>query len=78
MIPGPRSSFYFGVRPHGGLFSDVHFTKCLTNNMLSNFPFSIPYLLFTHCDFFEGKSPKYFRSLTSGKHEIKIEDTKVL
>lgn len=46
--------------------------------MLSNFPFSIPYLLSTHCDFFEGKLTKYFNSLSSGKERIKIVDTKVL
>lgn len=61
-----------------GLFSNVHFTNCLTNTMLSNFPFSIPYLLCTHCDFFEGKLTKYFSRLTSGKQRIKIVDTKVL
>lgn len=46
--------------------------------MLSNFPFSIPYLLSTHWDFFEGKLTKYFSSLTSGKQRIKIVDTKGL
>lgn len=75
---GPRSSFCFGVIPHRGLFSNTHFTNCLTNNMLSNFSFSIPYLLSTHCDFFEGKLTKYFSSLTSGKQRNKIVDTKVL
>lgn len=75
---GPRSSYYFRVIPQGGLFSNVHFTNCLTNNMLSNLSFSIPYLLSTHCDFFEVKLTKYFSSLTSGKQRIKIVDTKVL
>lgn len=73
-----KSSYYFKVIPHGGLFSNVHFTNCLTNNTLFNLPFSIPYLFSTHCDFFEGKLTKYFSSLTSGKQRIKIVDTKVL
>lgn len=46
--------------------------------MLSNFLFSILYLLSTHWDFFEGKLTKYFSSLTSGKQRIKIVDTKGL
>lgn len=71
---GTRSSQCFGVKPHGGLFSNVHFTNCLTNNMLSNHPFSVPYLFSTCCEFFEGKLTKYFSSLTTGKQRIKIID----